>query len=31
MFIAKTKGRDLVSVRALGKIAPESGCKGGAR
>jgi urea transport system substrate-binding protein len=27
MFIAKTKGRDLVPVRALGEIAPESGCK----
>jgi branched-chain amino acid transport system substrate-binding protein/urea transport system substrate-binding protein len=29
MFIAKTKGRDLVTVRALGEIAPEPGCKPG--
>jgi branched-chain amino acid transport system substrate-binding protein/urea transport system substrate-binding protein len=29
MFIAKTKGSDLVTVRALGEIAPESGCKPG--
>jgi urea transport system substrate-binding protein len=27
MFLAKTKGPDLVQVRALGEIAPESGCK----
>jgi branched-chain amino acid transport system substrate-binding protein/urea transport system substrate-binding protein len=27
MFIAKTKGRDLVPVRALGEIAPEPRCK----
>jgi branched-chain amino acid transport system substrate-binding protein/urea transport system substrate-binding protein len=27
MFIAKTRGRDLVSVRALGEIAPQPGCK----
>jgi len=27
MFIAKTRGRDLVTVRALGEIAPEPGCK----
>ena len=27
MFLAKTKGRDLVTVRALGEIAPEPGCK----
>ena len=29
MFLAKTKGQDLVVVRALGEIAPESGCKPG--
>jgi len=29
LFIAKTKGSDLVTVRALGEIAPESGCKPG--
>jgi len=27
MFLAKTKGTDLVLVRALGEITPESGCK----
>ena len=27
MFLAKTKGRDLVTVRALGAIAPAPGCK----
>jgi urea transport system substrate-binding protein len=27
MFMAKTEGRDLVIVRALGEIAPEPGCK----
>jgi branched-chain amino acid transport system substrate-binding protein/urea transport system substrate-binding protein len=27
MFLAKTQGRDLVTVRALGEIAPEPGCK----
>ena len=27
MFLAKTKGLDLVQVRALGEIAPASGCK----
>lgn len=27
MFIAKTKGNDLVTVRALGEIAPQPGCK----
>jgi urea transport system substrate-binding protein len=27
MFIAKTRGRDLVTVRALGEIAPQPGCK----
>jgi branched-chain amino acid transport system substrate-binding protein/urea transport system substrate-binding protein len=26
LFIAKTKGRDLVTVRALGEIAPRPGC-----
>jgi urea transport system substrate-binding protein len=26
MFIAKTQGRDLVAVRALGEIAPQPGC-----
>jgi branched-chain amino acid transport system substrate-binding protein/urea transport system substrate-binding protein len=30
MFLAKTRGRDLVTVRALGEIAPEPGCKPGA-
>ena len=27
MFLAKTKGRDLVTVRPLGAIAPDPGCK----
>jgi branched-chain amino acid transport system substrate-binding protein/urea transport system substrate-binding protein len=27
LFLAKTKGRDLVTVRALGEIAPDPGCK----
>jgi urea transport system substrate-binding protein len=27
LFLAKTKGRDLVTVRTLGEIAPEPGCK----
>ena len=27
MFLAKTKGRDLVTVRTLGAIKPEPGCK----
>jgi branched-chain amino acid transport system substrate-binding protein/urea transport system substrate-binding protein len=27
LFLAKTKGRDLVTVRALGEIATEPGCK----
>jgi urea transport system substrate-binding protein len=27
MFIAKTQGGDLVTVRALGEIAPQPGCK----
>lgn len=27
LFLAKTKGRDLVTVRALGAIAPDPGCK----
>jgi urea transport system substrate-binding protein len=27
MFIAKTEGRDLVTVRALGEIAPQPGCR----
>jgi urea transport system substrate-binding protein len=27
MYLAKTKGRDLVTVRSLGEIAPEPGCK----
>jgi branched-chain amino acid transport system substrate-binding protein/urea transport system substrate-binding protein len=27
LFLAKTKGRDLVTVRALGPIAPDPGCK----
>lgn len=27
MFLAKTEGPDLVTVRALGEIAPEAGCK----
>ena len=31
MFLAKTQGRDLVTVRALGEIAPEPGCKMDAR
>lgn len=26
LFIAKTRGRDLVTVRALGEIRPEPGC-----
>lgn len=29
MFLARTQGMDLVQVRALGQIAPESGCKPG--
>src|SRR4029450_5477317 len=28
MFLAKTKGRDLVTVRALGEITPDPGCRG---
>jgi branched-chain amino acid transport system substrate-binding protein/urea transport system substrate-binding protein len=31
MFIAKTQGSDLVTVRALGQIAPQPGCKVGDR
>jgi len=31
MFIAKTQGRELVPVRALGEIAPEPGCKADSR
>ena len=27
MFIARTQGRDLVTVRALGEITPQPGCK----
>jgi urea transport system substrate-binding protein len=27
LFLAKTKGSDLVTVRALGAIAPDPGCK----
>src|SRR3978361_959913 len=27
MFIARTQGSDLVTVRALGAIAPQPGCK----
>ncbi len=27
LFIAKTRGRDLVTVRALGEIRPEPGCR----
>jgi branched-chain amino acid transport system substrate-binding protein/urea transport system substrate-binding protein len=27
MFLARTRGRDLVTVRALGAIAPDPGCK----
>ena len=27
MFVAKTQGRELVPVRALGEIKPEAGCK----
>ena len=27
MFIARTEGRDLVTVRALGEIVPQPGCK----
>jgi urea transport system substrate-binding protein len=27
LFLAKTQGRDLVTVRALGAIAPDPGCK----
>jgi urea transport system substrate-binding protein len=27
MFIARTKGADLVAVRALGEIAPQPGCR----
>jgi branched-chain amino acid transport system substrate-binding protein/urea transport system substrate-binding protein len=26
MFIAKTQGRELVTVRALGRIPPQPGC-----
>ena len=31
MFVAKTQGRELVPVRALGEITPEAGCKSDAR
>jgi branched-chain amino acid transport system substrate-binding protein/urea transport system substrate-binding protein len=31
MFIAKTQGRELVPVRALGEITPEPGCKADSR
>jgi urea transport system substrate-binding protein len=31
MFVAKTQGRELVPVRALGEITPEPGCKGDSR
>jgi branched-chain amino acid transport system substrate-binding protein/urea transport system substrate-binding protein len=27
MFIARTKGDNLVAVRALGQIAPQPGCR----
>jgi branched-chain amino acid transport system substrate-binding protein/urea transport system substrate-binding protein len=27
MFLARTKGRDLVTVRALGAITPDPGCR----
>jgi branched-chain amino acid transport system substrate-binding protein/urea transport system substrate-binding protein len=27
LFIAKTQGGDLVTVRALGEITPEPGCR----
>lgn len=27
LFLAKTQGLDLVTLRALGEIAPEPGCK----
>jgi branched-chain amino acid transport system substrate-binding protein/urea transport system substrate-binding protein len=27
LFLAKTKGRDLVAVRALGQVAPDPGCR----
>ena len=27
LFLARTKGRDLVTVRALGAIAPNPGCE----
>jgi urea transport system substrate-binding protein len=27
MFLAKTKGRDLITVRALGEITPDPGCR----
>ena len=27
MFLAKTKGRGLVTVRALGEISPDPGCR----
>jgi urea transport system substrate-binding protein len=27
MFLAKTKGRDLITVRALGESTPDPGCK----
>jgi urea transport system substrate-binding protein len=26
MFIAKTQGRELVTMRALGEISPQPGC-----
>jgi urea transport system substrate-binding protein len=31
MFVAKTRGRELVPVRALGEIKPEPGCKADSR
>jgi branched-chain amino acid transport system substrate-binding protein/urea transport system substrate-binding protein len=27
LFLAKTKGGDLVTVRALGQVAPDPGCQ----
>jgi branched-chain amino acid transport system substrate-binding protein/urea transport system substrate-binding protein len=27
LFLAKTKGGDLVTVRALGQVAPDPGCR----
>jgi branched-chain amino acid transport system substrate-binding protein/urea transport system substrate-binding protein len=27
LFLAKTKGRELVTVRSLGEIVPNPGCK----